>query len=151
MSVGKSFMGDVGLKAFKRMLRENEERVRKLLNEYVGKYGSDISGHMSEFFVSCGEMLGLIMVSEEFLRKRFNVSRSGAKSIINVAYDNVMDYVAFEYNRFDDGKHEYSWEEDYQLFYSPIFNAFVMFVVILTFDKNLNLAHFDFLWRIKIW
>lgn len=59
--------------------------------------------------------------------------------------------MAFEYDYYDDGKHEYSWEENYQLFYSPIFNAFVMFVVILTFDEESNLAHFDFLWRIKIW
>jgi hypothetical protein len=91
------------------------------------------------------------MVSEEFLMRKFNVSRSGAKSLINVAYYNVKDYVSFEYDYYDDGKHEYFWEEDYQLFYSPIFNAFVMFVVILTFDENLNLAHFDFLWRTKIW
>jgi len=136
---------------FEKMLVDNEERIRELLSEYAETYNDAVSEHMSEFFVDCGEALGLIMVNEEFLMKRLNVSRSDAKLLIKRAYDNAVAYGENEYDYYDDGEREYSWETHYQLFYSPIYDSFAMFVVILTFDEESNLAHFDFLWRTKIW
>jgi hypothetical protein len=136
---------------FEKMLVDNEEKIRKLLGEYAETYDDEVSKHMSEFFVDCGEALGLIIVNEEFLMKRLNIGRSDAKLLIKRAYDNVVKYMENEYDYYDDSEHEYSWETHYQLFYSPIYDTFAVLVVILTFDEESNLAHFDFLWRTKIW
>jgi hypothetical protein len=136
---------------FEKMLVDNEEKIRKLLGEYAETYDDEVSKHMSEFFVDCCEALGLIIVNEEFLMKRLNIGRSDAKLLIKRAYDNVVEYMENEYDYYDDSEHEYSWETHYQLFYSPIYDTFAVLVVILTFDEESNLAHFDFLWRTKIW
>jgi hypothetical protein len=139
----------VGGRMFEKMLADNEEKVRELLIEYVEKYGSDIFKHINELFVDCGKALNLVIVDKEFLMKKFDVRPTTAELGIKGIYDSVIKETSqIEVKEpFIVIKH---LEMHYQLFYSLVYDEFATLVIILMFDENLNLAHFDFLWRIKI-